>query len=81
MLAKEFGEKVVIKKERTLWIYKNTRIHLDKVKKLGKFLELETVVRNADLNQAREEYNEVVRLLNLSNYKRHDKSYSDLLAS
>ncbi|EKD94373.1 MAG: hypothetical protein ACD_26C00088G0002, partial [uncultured bacterium] len=32
-----FGEKVIVKKKRHLWIYKNTRIHLDEVKNLGKF--------------------------------------------
>ena len=48
-LDNKFGEKVVVKKQRTLWIYKNTRIHLDKVYGLGKFLELETVVKKQTL--------------------------------
>lgn len=80
-LAKKFGEKVIVRKERTLWIYKNTRIHLDRVRRLGKFLELETVAENITLDQAREEYNEIVRLLNLSKYEKYNKSYSDLLLS
>jgi predicted adenylyl cyclase CyaB len=46
---KLLGEKAIIKKVRDLWIYKHTRIHLDKVEKLGNFLELETVVKNISL--------------------------------
>ncbi len=33
-----------VEKTRELWIYKNTRIHFDKVVGLGDFIELETVV-------------------------------------
>jgi adenylate cyclase len=71
----------VVKKQRILWIYKHTRIHLDSVGRLGKFLEIETVVDNINLRQAKKEYDEVVRFLNLSKYKKYKKSYSDLLIS
>lgn len=80
-LDNKFGEKVIIKKQRILWIYKNTRIHLDKVWGLGKFLELETVVKKINLKQAKKEYKEVARQLNISKYKKYNKSYSDLLLS
>ena len=79
-LKNKLGEKVVVKKERNLWIYKNTRIHLDRVERLGKFLELETVVKK-NFKQAQKEYNEIIKRLNLSKYKKWDKSYSDLLLS
>lgn len=78
-LNDKFGEKAVIKKQRILWIYKNTRIHLDRVWGVGKFLELETVVKKTNLKQAKREYNEVAKQLNLSKYKKYNKSYSDLL--
>ncbi len=78
ILKDSFGEKVVVKKKRNLWIYKNTRIHLDTVGNLGRFLELETVVREG-VNNARKEYKEVVDLLELDGYKKYKKSYSDLL--
>jgi predicted adenylyl cyclase CyaB len=80
ILAEALGEKVVVKKERDLWLYKNTRIHLDKVKSLGNFLELETMVEKAGHN-AKKEHNEIIDLLNLSKYKTHAKSYSDMLIS
>lgn len=71
-----FGIKVVINKKRDLWIFRNTRIHLDKVINLGNFLELETVVRDSDL-VSQEEYSNVFERLNLQRYKRFSHSYSD----
>jgi len=79
ILARACGELIAVKKIRNLWIYKHTRIHLDQVDKLGKFLELETVVKNINLKKAKIEHNEVIMKLNLSKYKKIDKSYSDLL--
>jgi adenylate cyclase class IV len=43
-LSQVLGVKVVVKKRRISWLYKKTRIFLDEVTGLGKFLELETVV-------------------------------------
>lgn len=78
VLKKAYGEKVVVKKKRQLWIHKNTRIHLDKVDKLGTFLELETMVKK-DLASAKKEYGEIVDFLDLEKYKKLDRSYSDML--
>ena len=80
ILKDSYGEKVVVKKKRELWIYKNTRIHLDTVTGLGKFLELETVVREG-MNNARKEYEEVYGILKLGGYKKYKKSYSDLIVN
>lgn len=78
VLKKAYGEKVVVKKERKLWMHKNTRIHLDKIQQLGTFLELETFVKK-DIASAKKEYGEVVDFLDLDKYKKLDKSYSDML--
>jgi len=78
VLKKAYGEKVVVKKERQLWMFKNTRIHLDTVDKLGTFLELETLVKK-DLVSAKKEYDEVVEFLDLDRYKKLEISYSDML--
>lgn len=80
-LDNKFGEKTIVKKQRILWTYKHTRIHLDKVYGLGKFLELETVMKKINLDQAKKEYNEITKHLKLSKYKKYNKSYSDLLLS
>lgn len=42
-LAKALGVRVVVEKERQLLMLENARIHLDKVKNLGTFLEFEVV--------------------------------------
>ncbi len=75
-----FGEKIVVKKERDLWIHKNTRIHLDKVSGLGVFLELETVIGKININSAKRENIEVINLLGINNFKKIGNSYSDLLS-
>jgi len=72
-------EKIIVEKQRNLWIYKNTRIHLDKVKNLGQFLELETVIKKNNIIRAKNEYKTIFNLLNLNKFKKHSKSYSDLL--
>lgn len=39
-----FPVETIVEKKRELWLFDNTRIHLDTVKGLGTFLELETLV-------------------------------------
>ena len=50
LLLNNFGLKTIVKKLRSLWIYRHTRIHLDKVTNLGKFLELETAITSSISN-------------------------------
>lgn len=78
-LKKTNEVKVIVKKERNLWISKNTRIHIDKVKNLGNFLELETVIDKIDKKMANKEHAEIVALLNINNEIKVNESYSDLL--
>lgn len=69
---------VIVNKKRELYIYKNTRIHLDVVKNLGCFIELETRV-NKGLKDAEYRFNYLVDLLKLSDKKEIRASYKDLL--
>ena len=75
-------EKVIccVKKTRKLWIYKNTRIHLDKVYGLGDFLELETVIQGKAVKKGIKEFNEVIDLLGVNPSESIAASYSDLLS-
>ncbi len=73
-----FNTEVTVKKERKLYWYKNTRIHLDKVKGLGMFLELETKLINGK-KDARERFNFLVKHLQLDEKNQIRKSYRDLL--
>lgn len=80
ILKAALGEKVIMRKRRELWLYEHTRIHLDIVNKLGKFLELETVVENINLRQAKKEHDDVIKFLGLGQFEKYNKSYSDLLS-
>jgi len=79
ILNKKFGEQTIVEKNRELWIYKHTRIHIDKVFSLGNFLELETAIKNINIKKAEKEFKEVAKLLDLKKFKKYSKSYSDLL--
>jgi len=69
----------VVEKERTLWIYEHTRIHLDRVDGLGDFLELETVVEGMDVGDARQETARVVAALALDPAEFVAVPYRDLV--
>lgn len=74
-----FQIETVVEKERKLYLYNNTRIHLDDVTKLGTFLELETVVKDITKDEAIEEFDNVVRFLNLDISSQLKMSYRDLM--
>lgn len=69
---------VVVDKHRTLYHWKNTRIHFDKVKGLGNFIELETKVVNG-MQKARKEFQQMLELLKLNPEEQILNSYSDLI--
>lgn len=69
---------VIVHKKRELYLYKHTRIHLDFIKGLGYFLELETKVLNG-LKDAGKRFSDVKNLLQLNDKKEIRSSYKDLL--
>ena len=75
----KYEKNIVVEKKRELWMHKNTRIHLDKVKKLGTFLELETIVGKKNIIGARAEQHQAIQLLGLSSFSKVKGSYSDLI--
>lgn len=76
--SKLFEVETEVIKERRLYLYKNTRIHLDVVENLGNYLELETVV-NTSLEEGKNEFAEVVKLFKLDLSKQIKSSYRTLL--
>ena len=64
-LGRFLDQEVVVRKERALWLYRHTRIHLDRVEELGDFLELETVVRDLTVAEAGVENQQVIETLGL----------------
>lgn len=75
---KIFKIETVVQKRRDLFYYDNTRIHLDNVKSLGNFLELETLVLQGK-SDAQRRFNKIIKLLNLDQSNQIRKSYRDLM--
>lgn len=65
LLAHVHPVESVVEKDRTLWLFENTRIHLDRVEGLGDFLELETVLDGIDEESGRVENDLVIEKLAL----------------
>jgi adenylate cyclase class 2 len=77
ILRKQFGVLVTVIKKREIYIHKNIRVHIDTVKGLGKFIEIEIIYD--DISKAKDLMNNLVTELNLDENKFIKVSYSDLL--
>ncbi len=73
-----FEVETVVEKKRLLYLYDNTRIHIDTVEGLGSFLELETLVVNGK-EDAGKRFEKIVDLLSLNKENEIRKSYRDLM--
>lgn len=74
------GKTHFVRKRRDLLLWRNVRIHLDRVDGLGSFVELESVVGDVDEPTARANLEELLALLGLSDVMALDVAYADLLA-
>ncbi len=79
MLARTLGIRASVRKTRVVWILANTRIHLDTVRSLGRFVELETVIRGISPDRARREHRHVLSLLCLEGVVPIAGSYGDMV--
>lgn len=77
ILRKQFKILVVVTKKRDIYIRENVRVHIDSVKGLGRFLEIEIIYEN--LSKAKEQMKELVSKFQLNENKFLKGSYSDLL--
>ena len=78
LLMKAYGVKGVVKKERDVFVFKNARIHVDKVENIGDFVEFE-VIHDSEVTKS----SELLEFLK-SSFKAEIKrvfleSYSDIL--
>lgn len=80
-LLDALGEAGRVRKQRRLFLYEHTRIHLDSVEGLGTFVELETVVTDQTDEDAREELERIATALGLRPEDRLAVAYVDLLGS
>ena len=80
MLVLSLGECGRVRKQRTLFLAGNTRIHLDEVEVLGAFMELEVVLSGREtVAQGIETAHRVMQQLGVSNQDLVDRAYVDLL--
>jgi adenylate cyclase class IV len=81
VLARSLPVGRTVEKKRRLFLHGHTRIHLDDVRGLGQFVELETVVGAIDDRDAESEHSELIRLLGLEGFERISVAYVDLLSN
>lgn len=81
LLSAALGVLVEVKKLRHLFLYGQTRIHLDTLDELGSFVELETVILSQSEADARHEHDLVKGTLHLDAYPAVAVSYGDLLVA
>lgn len=79
ILSTALGVNVTVEKHRELWLFGDTRIHLDQVINLGEFVELETVIHNQSEREAWAEHQLVKDALGILEGDLIAESYSDLL--
>ncbi len=75
------GTSGAVAKQRELYLFRNTRIHLDAVDHLGDFVELETVLGGQSDNDAHRELRHVAEALGMEAGQVEAKPYVDLLAA
>lgn len=80
VLARALGVCGVVAKKRTLLLWRNVRIHLDRVEGLGEYIEFESVVGPTPASQARANLDELLGLLKLVDATVVPVAYVDLLA-
>lgn len=78
ILENALGKRIVVRKRRRLWFYKNARIHLDTVYNLGHFIEFEVVLVSGR-DQARYLLAELIELFKVEKEGILRCSYSDLI--
>jgi adenylate cyclase class IV len=81
-LTAQFGVRVVVEKQRRLFVHKGVRIHLDRVEDLGSFIELEAVADPSaeSLERERELLAELRAAFSIAPDALVSASYADMVA-
>jgi predicted adenylyl cyclase CyaB len=79
-LSESLGTRVVVSKRRRLFLWRDVRIHLDRVDGLGAFLEFEAVAPgHSDLIEERQKVRQLRKAFAIKSENLIDRSYSDLI--
>jgi predicted adenylyl cyclase CyaB len=79
ILARALGVMAVVDKRREIYFVGNVKIHLDRVRGLGTFLEVEAMTRTGDLRKVRAQAAKFQKLFAVSPADIVPLSYSDLV--
>ena len=79
ILARALATLAVVDKRREIYFVKNVKIHLDRVRKLGKFLEVEAISRTGDVKKIRSQARHFQQLFGITAKDIVADSYSDLI--
>lgn len=83
ILEVALGNKCTVEKKREIYFIKNVKFHLDTVKDLGQFLEIEASNKDNDLtkDKLQEQCNYYIKLLQINAKDFISGSYSDMIQS
>ena len=81
MLRGVLGAWVEVEKTRQVWLWENVRIHLDDVKGLGQFVELEAVTDEKGVIESHQRVETLMRALEIKSDELMESSYGDMLAA
>jgi len=80
VLTLAYGKAGRVRKERTLYLIGNTRVHLDRVEDLGDFLELEVVLEDNDsLASGEETARQLLHRFYITEAQLVERAYIDLI--
>lgn len=81
MLRGVLGAWVEVEKTRQVWLWENVRIHLDDVKGLGQFVELEAATDEKGVIESHQRVETLMRALEIKSDELVESSYGDMLAA
>ncbi|WP_138431365.1 class IV adenylate cyclase [Fodinibius saliphilus] len=81
LLDNALGTKVVVDKEREIYFIDNVKFHIDKVEKLGDFVEIEAIDKDGSIGKKKlhQQCRQYLALFDLADEQLVAKSYSDLV--
>jgi len=78
ILSRALGVQVVVDKRREIYFVDNVKIHLDRVRGLGDFVEVEAMTRSGDIRKVRAQAQKFQKLLGVASGEIVPLSYSDM---
>jgi len=79
ILSAALGVRVVVDKRRQIYFVGNVKIHLDRVRGLGNFVEVEAISRGGSVAKVRDQARKFQKLFGIKTSDIMPESYSDLM--